>query len=90
MMVMDGPRGVPFIPGNQEPNMAINSVTSSTSTNTQATQAARPQAQPDQAESARKASEEKAKTQASQQAEAPKPVVNAQGQTTGKIVNTIA
>lgn len=71
--------------------MDINSVTSSTSANTQTTQATRSQPQFDPAaQSTRKAAEEKAKTQAQPPVEAPKPVVNTQGQTTGKIINTIA
>ena len=67
--------------------MTISSVASST---TAGTQAVRPPAQADKADQTRQAADEKAKAQAKQQAEAAKPVVNTQGQTTGTIVNTIA
>lgn len=70
--------------------MAIDSVTSSVSLNTQTPQSVRSQPQPDQAELARKAAEDKARTPEPKQAETPRPVVNAQGQTTGKIINVTA
>ena len=74
--------------------MAVSSVTSGVSSNTQTV---RPQAtQSDQAQQAKKAADDQAKAEAAQaqakpQAEAPKkPVVNTQGQTTGKVVNVTA
>jgi len=68
--------------------MAVSSVSSSISANTQTV---RPQTQqPDQAPQAKKPDEERTKAQAKPQTEAPKPVVNTQGQTTGKIINVMA
>ena len=79
--------------------MAINSVTSSTSASAQQVRSQKqpePAPQAKRADAARVASQNHAKAQVKDQvqakphAEAPKPVVNTQGQRTGTIVNTTA
>jgi len=70
--------------------MNVSSVASSTIASTQSLQSPSPA---DQVQQSRKATEDQVKTQAQaapQEAQKPQPVVNTQGQTTGRIVNTIA
>jgi hypothetical protein len=69
--------------------MAISAVSSSTSTSTKAIEQARPPAPPKKAETPKAAESSKAPPQA-QKTEQPKPVVNAQGQKTGRVVNVTA
>lgn len=65
--------------------MPINAVSSPAKAATQAIQQTKPQKSENQ-----KAAEEAARTRQAKKPEQPKPVVNAQGQTTGRVVHTTA